>query len=293
MQKEESMTIDSLEVELDRLAGRCSDDVLGRLTSRKRAELEFHDRDRDPELVTRASESDLKKLKGNKKYYSTVEKSDQYLEDWIANNVPGKVFLDYACGNGGQTLNAARHGAAFAIGLDISPVSVENGRRRAEEEGLSENTYFVQGDCEDTGLPDNSVDFVLCSGMLHHLDLSYSFPELRRILKPGGRCLAVEALNYNPLIKLYRSLTPEMRTEWEKHHILSMKDVRFAKRFFEVENVKFWHLFSILATPFRKTPLFGPALRFGNAIDSLALRVFPLSRMAWIFTFELVKRADD
>ena len=43
--------------------------------------------------------------------------------------------------------------------------------------------------------------------------------------------LGVEALDYNPLIKLYRQLTPDMRTEWEKAHILSLKDLRFAQKF--------------------------------------------------------------
>lgn len=50
------------------------------------------------------------------------------------------------------------------------------------------------------------------------------FDVLRRILKPNGVILAVEALDYNPMIKLYRIMTPEMRTEWEKAHILSYKD---------------------------------------------------------------------
>ena len=37
-----------------------------------------------------------------------------------------------------------------------------------------------QGDCENTGLPNTCVDVILCCGMLHHLDLSYAFPEIRR-----------------------------------------------------------------------------------------------------------------
>jgi len=75
----------------------------------------------------------------------------------------------------------------------------------------------------------------MCAGMLHHVELSYAFPELRRVLKPGGRILAAEALNYNPAIKLYRNLTPSLRTAWEKDHILSLKDVRFAQRFFQLQ----------------------------------------------------------
>ncbi len=53
-------------------------------------------------------------------------------------------------------------------------------------------------------LDDNYIDAIICSGMLHHLDLSYAFLELRRILRAEGKILAaIEALNYNPAIKLY------------------------------------------------------------------------------------------
>jgi hypothetical protein len=117
--------------------------------------------------------------------------------------------------------------------------------------------------------------------MLHHLDLSYAFPELRRILAPGGKILAVEALDYNPLIKLYRALTPQMRTEWEKAHILSLKDLRFAKRFFDVGEVRYWHITSIAAPhlPFLARPL--------ELLDRGLSRVPVIQLMAWIFTFEL------
>lgn len=128
--------------------------------------------------------------------------------------------------------------------------------------------------------------------MLHHLDLSYAFPELRRILKPGGRILAVEALNYNPLFKLYRRLTPLLRTQWEKNHILSLRDVAFARRFFEVRDVRFWHLATLLTVPLRKTAFFAPALRVAEAVDSVLLRLKPFSLLAWMFSFEMVKRED-
>jgi ubiquinone/menaquinone biosynthesis C-methylase UbiE len=267
--------------ELDR---RADEKWRASLERRKREEADFHDVSHSWESV-----EDPDKGFANKKYYSTTKLSHDYLDAWIAEHARGKVFLDYACGAGGECLKAARAGAALAVGLDISPGSVAVARRRAEQGGAA-NTFFLVGDCEDTGLPADTFDAVLCSGMLHHLDLSYAFPELRRILKPGGVVLAFEALNYNPAIKLYRRLTPHLRTSWEKDHILSMKEVRFASYFFEVRSVKFWHLCSILATPLRKTRLFPYALAAANLVDRAVLSVYPLSRLAWMFTFELVKK---
>lgn len=264
---------------LEALQKKTNEEWLTSLEPRKLEELSFHDTQYGHECHAR---NDCRK------YYSAAQAANDYVDQWIKKNLRGKVFLDYACGSGGWTIRAAQAGAELAIGLDISGSSIQYARKRAEELGCT-NTFFVQGDCENTGLPSNSVDAILCSGMLHHLDLSYAIPELRRILKPGGRCLASEALNYNPAIKLYRRLTPELRTTWEKQHILSLKDVRFIERFLKVENIRYWTLCTLLATPFRKTPLFRPALAICNLADSVALKIWPIKLMAWMFTFEITK----
>lgn len=271
-----------------------SKDWLTSLNKRKKAELDFHNRDRDKELTASLPQDTYEMLHGNKKYYSTVALSQSYIEQWLGQHVPGKVFLDYACGNGLKALEAAKLGASLAIGLDISDVSIANAREAAEHMGLKETCFFVQGDCENTGLPDNSIDIILCSGMLHHLDLSYAFPELRRILKPGGRILAVEALDYNPFIKAYRLLTPSMRTEWEKNHILSLRDLDFASRFFDIGQVRYWHMFSIFAAYFHRSPaILQTLLGVLNFVDRILTRLPLIRLMAWQFTFELIKRRDD
>ena len=81
-----------------------------------------------------------------------------------------------------MAIRAAQAGAKLVIGLDISDVSIRNCRAKAEKLGLT-NTRFIQANAEDTRLPDECADVVLCFGMLHHLDLSYALPELRRIMK--------------------------------------------------------------------------------------------------------------
>ena len=263
-----------------------NDEWVKNLSIRKLKELEFHDRDRDQTFVDEVKESSdtFEKFYGNKKFYSITERSTQYMHNWIKKNSKNKIFLDYACGNGGLAIKAAKNGAKLSLGLDISNVSIQNARKFAVENNI-QNVEFFQADAENTKLPDNSIDSIICSGMLHHLDLSFAFPELRRILKPGGKILAVEALDYNPLIKIYRMMTPDMRTEWEKAHILSLKDVDFASRFFKINSIKYWHITAYIGV---KLKILKPLL---CKIDPFLERIPFLQRMGWMFTFELEKES--
>ena len=257
------------------------------LSDRKLKELQFHDRDRDIEFKSEAINSDTyEQFYGNKKYYQVTKRSKQYVENWIKLKSKDKVFLDYACGNGENAILAAKSGASISLGLDISSISVRNAKNIADKYNL-QNIRFFQADAENTKLPNNCIDVIICSGMLHHLDLSYAFPELRRILKPGGVILAVEALDYNPAIKLYRLMTPAMRTDWEKAHILSLKDIKFAKRFFDIGEIRYWHVIGYLAGKF---PILSKSLQ---AIDIILEKIPFIQLMSWMFTFELTKKIEE
>jgi ubiquinone/menaquinone biosynthesis C-methylase UbiE len=270
--------------QLELLNNKNKENLLAGLEERKLKELEFHNMHRDKNNLSQLPQDVYEHLHGNKKFYKITQTSTNYVENWIKKHSKDKIILDYACGNGSTTIKAAKAGAKLAIGIDISDVSIENARKNAIEANVSENTYFLQADCENTGLPNNCIDVAICSGMLHHLDLSYAFPELRRILNKGGVALAVEALDYNPIIKLYRNLTPQMRTSWEKAHILSYKDVNFAKRFFDVKRIYHWNLFSIAAV------YLPSALPLFNYLDKLVLKIPYIKLMSWMFTFELHKK---
>jgi len=278
------ISVTSLTEHLDRIERIPDQRWMETLDDRKLKELEFHDMHRDLKQKKSHDADTFEKLYGNEKYYQTTRMSVDYVDNWLKRTVPGKVFLDYACGDGMYAIAAAKAGAAYSVGIDISKVSVDNATEFARKAGVSDRCRFVQADAENTQLPNDCVDVVLCSGMLHHLDLSYAFPELRRIMAPGGKLLAVEALDYNPAIKLYRYLTPAMRTEWEAAHILSLKDVRFARRFFDVGDMNYFHFTAPAAA---NLPALLPLC---NGLDRLLGKVPLIKLMAWIFTFELVKK---
>jgi SAM-dependent methyltransferase len=253
------------------------------LEERKRRESEFHDNMRNKKLVNPATDT-YEEFFTNHRFYRTARTSREYFYGWIDRQVRDKVVIDFACGNGNTALHAAKSGAKLVIGIDISNASVENARRTAAASGETERTVFLRGDCEATGLPDACADVILCAGVLHHLDLNFAYPEMARLLAPGGKIIAFEALDYNPLIKLYRRRTPHLRTEWERGHILSLKEVAFARKFFDIGEMRFFHLTSMLGLYVPK------ALPVLNAFDAVLTRIPGLRLWSWMFTFELLSR---
>ena len=99
--------------------------------------------------------------------------------------------------------------------------------------------------------------------------------------------MAVEALDYNPLIKMDRLLTPEVRKEWEKAHILGLKDLKFAERFFILGDFKFWRVLSYIAGKF-------PLLRKPTDLLDRFLQIAPFLK-GWRrrLLYELKKRKKN
>ena len=71
---------------------------------------------------------------------------------------PGQRVLDVASSNGNASLAAARR-FCEVVGIDYVPMLVEEGRKRAEAEGLTVD--FREGDAEDLPFEDTSFDVVL------------------------------------------------------------------------------------------------------------------------------------
>lgn len=264
---------------------------------RKAVEKEFHDKLRkvaDDHHVTdtRWSPEMEKTIRSNPlwvnmKYYAVERKSRDAVLAWYEKHTPGKVVLDYCCGNGEDGVLIAEKWADRVLGIDISEVSIENCRRLAESRGVSDRVIHEVRDAENTGLPSDSFDIITEYGSLHHLDLDKAFAEMARLLKPGGRAICQEALAHNPLIHAYRKLTPDLRTPWEVDHILRRSSLETARRYFGSVQVWHFHLVSLLAVPFRRTPLFKPVLATLEAVDGILLKIPGLRWQAWQMVFEL------
>ena len=126
----------------------------------------------------------------------------------LVGDLRGKRVLEVGCGEGVASVQLAYCGAAVDA-VDLSPVSIDVGRRRAEANGLDVNFRVADVTCEDVAEPD-TYDVVWCDLILHHLtdSLPRVMDGVRRWLKPGGVFVAREPVAYAGWLKAVRGLVP-------------------------------------------------------------------------------------
>jgi len=113
----------------------------------------------------------------------------------LAAIVPGERILDVGCGPGRLAILAGTVAgpSGEACGIDPAPEMVALARRNAARAGVE--VRFEVAAIEALPYPNERFDVVLSSLMLHHLpdDLKRrGLAEVRRILKPRGRFVAVD-----------------------------------------------------------------------------------------------------
>jgi SAM-dependent methyltransferase len=102
---------------------------------------------------------------------------------------PGDRVLDVGCGSG--PFLAHPRGELRCYGIDISANALTKARARRPDARLA------LADGERLPFPDASFERVACLGNLEHfLEPARGARELRRVLKPGGRCVVLLPNSY-------------------------------------------------------------------------------------------------
>ena len=126
----------------------------------------------------------------------------QYL---LANHVPkiGSNVLDAACGTGivGRMAKARVGATGRVVGVDLNAGMLAVAREASSAAG--DNIEWIEAEICQVPLGDNSFDIAYCQqGLQFFPDKVAALQEIRRLLKPGSKCIVVvaQSLDHNPLM---------------------------------------------------------------------------------------------
>lgn len=220
------------------------------------------------------------------KYYSVTDQAKfLYRETIRRSSLKGGRLLEYGCGTG-EELSFYKGLNREFFGIDISSEAI----RRATEiaKAADFQAKYLVADAEQTDFDPAFFGTIFGSGILHHLDVDKAARELSRLTSADGECVFFEPMGHNPLINLFRAMTPKLRTPDE--HPLLAGDFEIMRRYFADVHVTYFCLTSLLAVPFRGTSLFAKLNRSLSTLDeSLFQRSEAIARWSWICVIRMSK----
>jgi SAM-dependent methyltransferase len=207
-------------------------------------------------------------------------------------DVRGKRVLYYGCGVTSDVLVDFARAGATVVAIDISGVALRQVQGVVRASGLTERAHTAQMDGELLGFRDGAFDLIYGRAILHHLDVARCGRELARVLAPGGRAVFIEPLGSNPLVRLYRALTPKSRTPDE--HPFVGEDLRELSRHFRSLRQRPFFLLALGSFVFsgfwRNAALYDVTYRALNGLDTFLIRTLPpLGRYCWATVLTLEK----
>jgi ubiquinone/menaquinone biosynthesis C-methylase UbiE len=99
----------------------------------------------------------------------------------------GKLVLEVGIGRGTTACYLAPTYGCRLIGVDTSSSMIEAAREKAGEQGVEKHVSFCAADACRLPSENGQFDVVLVECVTTLLDRARAFPELVRVLKPGGR----------------------------------------------------------------------------------------------------------
>ncbi len=199
-------------------------------------------------------------------------------------SLAGKRLLFYGCGGHFSLMRRFADRGASVVGIDISPATVKKLQKNIDKAGISTICKAMEMDCERLEFPSSSFDIVFGRSIIHHLDIRKSLDQVNFVLKPRGKCTFIEPLGTNPVINIYRRLTPQDRTPTE--HPLKMGDLDLFKEKFSFTEFHYLYALAVFAFFLRTfsgtEKLFWPLFKLLHKTDRKFMSLIPFYKsLCW------------
>ena len=188
-----------------------------------------------------------------------------------------KRVLELGCGTGWLTVILCKLGA-MVDGVDISDEQVKIAGKRVTINNIENQADFHVMSANSLDFPDETFDCVYGLSLLHHVDIRKCIPEVKRVLKKGGRAVFSEPVINNEFVESIRKMLPIPIDDDEEFPAppLTDKDVRYITGCFSISRVYYFRLFASLDRIIRNRSV----IRAFELVDSIILRAWPFKRLA-------------
>lgn len=187
----------------------------------------------------------------------------------IFGDVKGKSIAEIGCGVSYAASVLGYEGAAV-FGCDIAFRPVLRSSYISNALGLN-NVHFIIGDGETLPFRNDSLDIVYALVSLHHMDVLTATKEVYRVLKEGGRFIAIEPFSGSKILRYFRNFIPLSTRESPGGRQLLEEDLGVIDGIFQNINVYNFELFTRL----ERFPLLKYCQSFLRKFDSILLQNLP------------------
>lgn len=201
-------------------------------------------------------------------------------------DLQGKRILELGCGTGWLSVIFCKLGASVD-GIDISNDLVEIAEKRANINQIENQTAFQVMSAHRLTYPAETFDFVYGLSILHHVNILECIPEVKRVLKKGGKAVFSEPIINNQFIEVIRRKIPvKIDDDLESPAPpLCDRDIRYILARFQSGRVAYYRFLSSVDRIIQKKSV----ILVMQAIDSLLLQLWPFRALARQIVIELHK----